>query len=111
QLIPEQCGILTHCNTGGLATAGVGTALGIIRRAHEVGKKIHVFVDETRPLLQGGRLTTWELSKLKVPYTLIADNMAAAVMAQGKVNCVVVGADRITLNGDVVNKVGTYGLA
>lgn len=103
--------VLTHCNTGGLATAGVGTALGVIRQAHEAGKKIHVYVDETRPLLQGGRLTTYELSKLGIPYTLICDNMAASLMAAGKIQKAIVGADRIALNGDFANKVGTYGVA
>lgn len=103
--------ILTHCNTGGLATAGVGTALGIIRKAHEQGKNIHVYVDETRPLLQGGRLTTWELEKLGIPYTLICDNMAASLMAQGRIQKAVVGADRIALNGDFANKIGTYNVA
>ena len=110
-LIKDGDNILTHCNTGGLATAGVGTALGIIRRAHERGKKIHVYVDETRPLLQGGRLTAWELSELGIPYTLICDNMAAGLMRAGKVDSVMVGADRIALNGDFANKVGTYNLA
>ncbi len=103
--------ILTHCNTGGLATVGVGTALGVVIRAHEQGKKPHVFVDETRPLLQGGRLTTWELSKNKISYTLICDNMAAYLMQNGKVDRVMVGADRIAANGDFANKVGTYNLA
>ena len=103
--------ILTHCNTGGLATAGWGTALGVIRLAHARGKKIHVYVDETRPLLQGGRLTTWELEKLGIPYTLICDNMAASLMASGRVQRVIVGADRIAANGDFANKVGTYSLA
>ncbi len=110
-LIEDGEGILTHCNTGGLATAGVGTALGVIRKAHEQGKKIHVYVDETRPLLQGGRLTTWELSCLGIPHTLICDSMAASLMAQGKVQKVIVGADRIAQNGDFANKVGTYSLA
>jgi len=103
--------ILTHCNTGSLATAGVGTALGIIRRAHEQGKKIHVYVDETRPLLQGGRLTTWELQKLKIPFTLITDNMAGHVMSLGKVQKIFVGSDRIATNGDFANKIGTYSVA
>lgn len=103
--------VLTHCNTGGLATVGVGTALGAVIRAHESGKKIHVYVDETRPLLQGGRLTTWELSRRKIPYTLICDNMAAFLMQKGKVDRVMVGADRIAVNGDFANKVGTYGVA
>ncbi len=104
-------GILTHCNTGGLATVGIGTALGAIRTAHERGKKIHVYVDETRPLWQGARLTAWELQRLGIPYTLICDNMAAALMAKGKVQHAIVGADRIAVNGDVANKIGTYGLA
>ena len=103
--------ILTHCNTGGLATVGIGTALGIIRKAHESGKKIHVFVDETRPLLQGARLTAWELERLKIPYTLICDNMAASLMKQGRIQKVFVGSDRIAKNGDFANKVGTYSLA
>ncbi len=104
-------GVLTHCNTGGLATAGIGTALGAIRYAHEAGKKLHVYVDETRPLLQGARLTTWELEKLKIPFTLICDSMAGALLQKGKVQKVIVGADRIAANGDVANKIGTYGLA
>lgn len=103
--------ILTHCNTGGLATAGVGTALGVIRKAFEQGKKIHVYVDETRPLLQGGRLTTWELHKLKIPYTLITDNMAAHLMSLGKITKAIVGSDRIAVNGDFANKIGTYSVA
>ncbi|MBC7370806.1 MAG: S-methyl-5-thioribose-1-phosphate isomerase [Bdellovibrionaceae bacterium] len=103
--------VLTHCNTGGLATAGVGTALGIIRRAHEQGKKIHVYVDETRPLLQGGRLTTWELQKLNIPFTLITDSMAGQLMSLGKVQKIFVGSDRIAANGDFANKIGTYSLA
>lgn len=103
--------ILTHCNTGGLATAGMGTALGVIQKAYQQGKNIHVYVDETRPLLQGGRLTTWELTQLGIPYTLICDNMAASLMAQGRVQKVFVGADRIAVNGDFANKIGTYGLA
>jgi methylthioribose-1-phosphate isomerase len=110
-LISDGDGILTHCNTGGLATVGVGTALGVIRRAHEKGKRIHVFVDETRPLLQGGRLTTWELKKLGIPFTLICDNMAATVMRSGKVQKIFVGADRIARNGDFANKIGTYSVA
>jgi methylthioribose-1-phosphate isomerase len=103
--------ILTHCNTGALATVGVGTALGAIRKAHESGKKIHVFVDETRPLLQGSRLTAWELGKLGIGYSLVCDNMAGALMARGEVRKVFVGADRIARNGDVANKIGTYPLA
>ncbi|EOV0675175.1 S-methyl-5-thioribose-1-phosphate isomerase [Cronobacter dublinensis] len=103
--------LLTHCNTGGLATAGVGTALGVIARAHEEGNVANVWVDETRPLLQGGRLTAWELGELGVPYQLITDSMAASLMAQGLVDAVWVGADRIAANGDVANKIGTYSLA
>ncbi|WP_105637658.1 S-methyl-5-thioribose-1-phosphate isomerase [Cronobacter dublinensis] len=103
--------LLTHCNTGGLATAGVGTALGVIARAHEEGNVANVWVDETRPLLQGGRLTAWELGELGVPYQLITDSMAASLMAQGQVDAVWVGADRIAANGDVANKIGTYSLA
>lgn len=110
-LIGDGSRILTHCNTGSLATAGVGTAIGVIGEAHAAGKNIQVYVDETRPLLQGGRLTTWEMRRLQVPYTLICDNMAAMLMAQGKVDCVLVGADRIAANGDFANKVGTYSLA
>ena len=111
QCIPDGAAILTHCNTGGLGTTGTGTALGVIRKAHDLGKKIHVYVDETRPLLQGGRLTTWELERAGVPYTLICDNMAAGLMRAGKINAAIVGADRIALNGDFANKVGTYSVA
>ncbi|MBC7420244.1 MAG: S-methyl-5-thioribose-1-phosphate isomerase [Bdellovibrio sp.] len=103
--------ILTHCNTGGLATAGVGTALGVIRKAHEQGKKIHIYIDETRPLLQGGRLTAWELKKLNIPCTLITDNMAAHLMSLKKINKAIVGSDRIAINGDFANKIGTYSVA
>lgn len=103
--------VLTHCNTGGLATAGRGTALGVLAKAHESGKHIHVWVDETRPLLQGARLTAWECKKLGIPATLIADSMAAHQMALGRVSKVIVGADRIAMNGDFANKIGTYGLA
>ncbi|VYT77131.1 S-methyl-5-thioribose-1-phosphate isomerase [Metakosakonia massiliensis] len=103
--------LLTHCNTGGLATAGVGTALGVITLAHQQGKVANVWVDETRPLLQGGRLTAWELGELGVPYQLITDSMAASLMAKGEVDAVWVGADRIAANGDVANKIGTYSLA
>ncbi len=110
-LIGQGEGILTHCNTGGLATVGIGTALGVIRRAHESGRGIHVYVDETRPLLQGARLTTWELAQLGVPYTLVTDNMAPILMREGRIQRVLVGADRIARNGDVANKVGTYGVA
>lgn len=103
--------VLTHCNSGGLATAGIGTALGVIRRGWEAGLIEHVFVDETRPLLQGGRLTAWELGRLGVPHTLITDSMAALLMRDGRVDRVMLGADRIAANGDFANKVGTYGLA
>ncbi|RMG59614.1 MAG: S-methyl-5-thioribose-1-phosphate isomerase [Deltaproteobacteria bacterium] len=103
--------ILTHCNAGALATGGYGTALGVIRMAVEKGKKVHVYVDETRPFLQGARLTAWELQKEGIPCTLITDNMAGYLMAQGKVDMVIVGADRIAANGDVANKIGTYSLA
>lgn len=103
--------ILTHCNTGGLVTTGIGTALGAIIQAHNQGKKIHVIVDETRPLLQGARLTAWELSRHGIPYTLICDNMAASLMQKGKIHRAIVGADRIAANGDSANKIGTYGVA
>jgi methylthioribose-1-phosphate isomerase len=103
--------ILTHCNAGALATAGYGTALGVIRAAREEGKTIHVYADETRPVLQGARLTCWELMEDRIPATLITDSMAGFVMAQGKVNLVIVGADRIAANGDTANKIGTYSLA
>lgn len=103
--------VLTHCNAGGLATATYGTALSVIYRAVERGKKISVFADETRPLLQGARLTAWELLQNNIPATLICDNMAAKVMSKGWVNAVIVGADRIASNGDFANKIGTYGLA
>jgi methylthioribose-1-phosphate isomerase len=111
RLIAPGEGIVTHCNTGGLVTAGIGTALGVITRAHAQGKNIHVWVSETRPLLQGARLTTWELGRLEIPHTLLTDGMAAVVLAQGKAQRVLVGADRIARNGDFANKVGTYGLA
>lgn len=107
-LIKAGDNILTHCNAGGLATVSYGTALGVIRAAHEQGKKIHVYVDETRPLLQGSRLTAWELKKARIPFTLICDNMAGYLMKLGKINKVVVGADRIASNGDAANKIGTY---
>lgn len=110
-LIKDGDSILTHCNAGGLATADYGTALAIIFTAHEQGKKIKVYADETRPLLQGARLTTWELMQSKIDVTLICDNMAAQVMKEGRINCVLVGADRIAANGDTANKIGTYGLA
>lgn len=110
-LIAEGDNILTHCNAGALATAGYGTALGVLRAAREQGKKVHVFVDETRPVLQGARLTAWELQKEKIPATLITDNMAGFLMQQGKIDKILVGADRITANGDTANKIGTYSLA
>lgn len=111
ELLPHQANILTHCNAGALATAGYGTALGIVRAAGELGKQVHVYACETRPFLQGARLTAWELLRDRIPVTLITDNMAADVMRRGLVNCVIVGADRIAANGDVANKIGTYGLA
>jgi methylthioribose-1-phosphate isomerase len=110
-LLPQAGGVLTHCNAGALATAGYGTALGVIRAAVEAGKKIRVFADETRPFLQGSRLTAWELMKDNIPVTLISDNMAGAIMAQGKIQAVIVGADRIAANGDTANKIGTYSVA
>ena len=110
-LLPASGGVLTHCNAGALATAGYGTALGVIRAAVDSGKNLHVFADETRPFLQGSRLTAWELMKDNIPTTLISDNMAGSMMRQGKINAVVVGADRIAANGDVANKVGTYTVA
>ncbi len=110
-LMPASGGVLTHCNAGGLATCGYGTALGVIRSAVASGKQIHVYADETRPFLQGSRLTAWELMKDGIPTTVIADNMAGAIMKQGKISAVVVGADRIAANGDVANKIGTYTVA
>lgn len=110
-LIPPRGHVLTHCNAGGLATAGYGTALAPIRTAFAQGRPIHVFVDETRPFLQGARLTAWELLQAGIPQTLITDNMAAFMMQRGLVDCIIVGADRIAANGDVANKIGTYGLA
>lgn len=109
--ISDGDGVLTHCNTGGLATAGRGTALGVITKAWEQNKKIHVYVDETRPLLQGGRLTAWELVQKKISHSLICDNMAGYLMAQGKIQKAFVGTDRIAMNGDFANKVGTYSVA
>jgi methylthioribose-1-phosphate isomerase len=111
ELIKDGFTILTHCNTGPLATTGYGTALGIIIRAKELGKRLKVLVDETRPLLQGARLTTWELQKAGIPFTLITDSMAGYFMSRGEINCVIVGADHIAANGDVANKIGTYTLA
>jgi len=110
-LVPDGKTVLTHCNAGALATAGYGTALGVIRAAIESGKKIDVFADETRPFLQGARLTVWELQQDSIPTTLITDNMAGHFMKAGRIGCVVVGADRIAANGDVANKVGTYSVA
>ncbi|HEV2731177.1 MAG TPA: S-methyl-5-thioribose-1-phosphate isomerase, partial [Terriglobales bacterium] len=110
-LMPASGGVLTHCNAGALATCGYGTALGVIRAAVEQGKKLHVYADETRPFLQGSRLTAWELMKDGIPTTVISDNMAGAMMKQGKIGAIVVGADRIAANGDVANKIGTYTLA
>jgi methylthioribose-1-phosphate isomerase len=111
ELLPEECKLLTHCNAGSLATAYFGTALGVVFTAHEQGKIAHVWVDETRPVNQGGRLTAWELRVAGVPSALIADDMAAFVMKQGWVDAIIVGADRICANGDTANKIGTYGLA
>ena len=110
-LIPQQASVLTHCNAGALATAGYGTALGVIRAANEAGKALHVYVDETRPLLQGARLTAWELLEEGIPATLITDTMTGHFLHSGNIQCVVVGADRIAANGDVANKIGTYGVA
>jgi methylthioribose-1-phosphate isomerase len=111
ELVPAEARILTHCNAGALATAGYGTALGVIRGAVEQGKRVAVFADETRPFLQGARLTAWELVRDNIQTTVITDNMSGALMRQGKVDLVVVGADRIAANGDTANKIGTYGLA
>jgi methylthioribose-1-phosphate isomerase len=110
-LMPTEGGVLTHCNAGALATAGYGTALGVIRAAVEQGKKIHVYADETRPFLQGSRLTAWELMKDGIPTTVISDNMAGAMMHRGKIGAIIVGADRVAANGDVANKIGTYTVA
>lgn len=111
ELLKDGDKILTHCNAGLLATVDFGTALGVIRAAHQQGKRISVYADETRPLLQGARLTTWELMQDQIPVTLITDNMAGYAMQKGMINCVIVGADRITASGDVANKIGTYGVA
>jgi methylthioribose-1-phosphate isomerase len=111
ELIPGKATILTHCNAGALATAGYGTALGVVRAAVEEGKEVRVFADETRPFLQGARLTAWELQKDNIPVTVITDNMAGHFLHQGMIDCVVVGADRIAANGDVANKIGTYSVA
>ncbi|MBV9173929.1 MAG: S-methyl-5-thioribose-1-phosphate isomerase [Chloroflexi bacterium] len=111
ELVQQGANILTHCNAGALATVDYGTALGVVRAAHEAGRGVHVYVDETRPFLQGARLTAWELQQLGVPMTLITDSMAGHFLNRGKVDLVVVGADRIAANGDVANKIGTYSLA
>jgi len=110
-LLPEEGGVLTHCNAGALATCGYGTALGVIRAAVEQGKRLHVYAGETRPFLQGSRLTAWELMADHIPTTVICDNMAASLMRQGRIQTVIVGADRIAANGDTANKIGTYNLA
>jgi methylthioribose-1-phosphate isomerase len=110
-LIDDGARVMTHCNAGSLACVGYGTAVGVIRAAHEDGRGVSVWVPETRPVLQGARLTAWELDRLGVPHRLVADVMAASLMAAGEVDCLVVGADRIAANGDVVNKIGTYALA
>jgi len=110
-LIPDGSTVLTHCNAGGLATGGIGTALAPIYLAHEAGRRVHVFVDETRPLLQGARLTAWELSEAGVSCTIVADAAAGALLREGRVSIIVVGADRIAANGDFANKIGTYTLA
>jgi methylthioribose-1-phosphate isomerase len=111
ELIPGDARVLTHCNAGALATAGFGTALGVIRAAVEAGKRVQVYADETRPFLQGARLTAWELMKDEIPVTVIADSMAGHIMRKGEIDCVIVGADRIAANGDVANKIGTYSVA
>jgi len=111
RLLPQEAAVLTHCNAGGLATSGYGTALGVIYAAVEVGKKVKVYVDETRPLLQGSRLTAWELVGAGIEVTVICDSVAGFLMKQGRIDCILVGADRVTANGDVANKVGTYSLA
>ena len=111
EFIPDGSSVLTHCNAGALATAGYGTALGVIRAAVSTGKRVHVYVDETRPLLQGARLTAWELTRDGIPATLITDSMAGYFMRKGEISCVIVGADRIAANGDVANKIGTYTVA
>jgi methylthioribose-1-phosphate isomerase len=111
ELLSQACTILTHCNTGALATGGRGTALGIITKAWELGKLKRVYINETRPLLQGARLTAWEMVKQQIPATLITDSTAAFLMQKGKIDVVIVGADRIAMNGDVANKIGTYNVA
>jgi methylthioribose-1-phosphate isomerase len=111
ELVPDHKTVLTHCNAGALATAGYGTALGVVRAAAAAGKNIDVFADETRPFLQGARLTVWELQHDQIPATLITDNMAGHFLKSGRIGCVIVGADRIAANGDVANKIGTYSVA
>jgi methylthioribose-1-phosphate isomerase len=111
ELMPRSGGVLTHCNAGALATCGYGTALGVIRSAVEQGHTLHVYADETRPFLQGARLTAWELMHDGIPTTVLCDNMAASLMRQGKIEAVIVGSDRVAANGDVANKIGTYGVA
>jgi methylthioribose-1-phosphate isomerase len=111
QFIPDPANLIHHCNTGALATAGIGTALGIIRVAHERGKKIHVYVDETRPRLQGARLTSWELKQLGIPHTIIVDGASGYIMKNNRIDACLVGCDRVAFNGDVANKIGTYNLA
>jgi len=111
ELIPDDATVLTHCNAGALATAGFGTALGVIRAAVEAGKRVRVYADETRPFLQGARLTAWELAKEDIPVTIITDSMAGHFLKSGEIDCVIVGADRIAANGDVANKIGTYMVA
>jgi methylthioribose-1-phosphate isomerase len=111
ELLPKRCAVLTHCNAGGLATAGIGTALGVICAARDAGKKISVYADETRPVLQGARLTAWELKRERIPVTVITDGMAGALMRKGMIDAVIVGTDRTAANGDVANKIGTYGVA
>jgi methylthioribose-1-phosphate isomerase len=110
-LLPDEVGVLTHCNTGGLATGGIGTALGVVFAAAAAGKRVRVFADETRPLLQGARLTAWECNRQGVPVTVLVEGAAASLLSAGHAGCVVVGADRIAANGDTANKVGTLGLA
>ncbi len=110
-LLPDPCAVLTHCNAGGLATAGYGTALGVVYAAHEAGKRVTVFADETRPLLQGARLTAWELQARGIPVTVVPDVAAATLLRRGRIDAVITGADRIAANGDAANKIGTYPLA
>ncbi len=111
ELMPASGGVLTHCNAGALASCGYGMALGVIRSAVERGHQLHVYADETRPFLQGARLTAWEMMHDGIPTTVLCDNMAASLMRQGKIQAVIVGSDRVAANGDVANKIGTYGVA